>query len=121
MDPRVVDALWGARPWDESDRGPNDFVSRVLQPLAALLVLISLIGALGSRPWDQAHGSSRGGSRTQAKVHNGGIYACRPVENDGTVPLDDVDYVCNPQNKPILSGYWIGTDGDSITDLLPNG
>ena len=35
--------------------------------------------------------------------------------------MDDVDYACNARNKPILSGYWIGTDTDSITEIEPNG
>jgi hypothetical protein len=67
-------------------------------------------------------GAATAGRALTARVHNGGVYVCRHIENDGTiVGLDDVDYVCNAVNRPILSGYWIGTDGDSITEIQPNG
>jgi hypothetical protein len=42
-------------------------------------------------------------------------FRCVPQENDdGTIELDDVDYVCSA-DRVSEAGYWVGTDGKEIT------
>lgn len=52
--------------------------------------------------------------RLQALVKSPYLFRCRRVENDGSIQLDDVDYYC--ENG--VTGYWIGTDDDRITEYL---
>jgi hypothetical protein len=41
-------------------------------------------------------------------------------ENDGTIDLSDVDYLCEPE-RPQDVGYWVGTDSRKITGIQPTG
>lgn len=121
MDPSLTNAAWHARPHYRShERSPNG-LKQLAAVALAIVVLVPAGSSLYRTLWDPRMGAEAAGRALSALVHNGGVYVCRPIENDGTIPLDDVDYACGAVNKPILSGYWIGTDGDSITEVEPNG
>jgi hypothetical protein len=89
--------------------------------LGVVLIVVCLAIPLVHRPWDPRMGAEAAGGALTARLHNGGLYVCKPLENDETIlGTQDVDYVCNSPDKR-LSGYWIGTDLDSITKIQPNG
>lgn len=56
--------------------------------------------------------------RLQALVKSPSPFQCRRIENDGSIQLDDVDYYC--ERRDGVTGYWIGTDGDGITEYQPS-
>jgi hypothetical protein len=56
----------------------------------------------------------------QARLHTTWSFTCKRQENDGTISLHDVDYLCEASD-PEQSGYWIGTDAHRITQLQPTG
>jgi hypothetical protein len=94
----------------------------VAEDLALVAVVVCSVAAVVAHFHDPRMGAQAAGRAVTQRVHNGGIYVCQRAENDGTIiGMNDVDYVCNAPNRPAVSGYWIGTDADSITDIEPNG
>ena len=55
-------------------------------------------------------------TKLRALVHSRSDFVCRPVDNDESIQLDDVDYYC----ENAVTGFWIGTDGEKITELVPS-
>jgi hypothetical protein len=90
--------------------------------VATAIVLLTAFGAwtlLIWTPWDARLGASEAARALEREV-GGGPYSCERQEEDITIGLPDVDYFCTSQNARD-SAYWIGTDGDKITDWLPAG
>ena len=55
-------------------------------------------------------------TKLRVLVHSRSDFVCRPVENDESIQLEDVDYYC----ENAVTGFWIGTDGEKITELVPS-
>lgn len=56
----------------------------------------------------------------QKELHTPYGFSCTPEENDGTIGLGDVDYVCEA-DRVSEPGYWVGTDGSNITGMQSMG
>ncbi|HXV34047.1 MAG TPA: hypothetical protein VD769_08565 [Gaiellaceae bacterium] len=99
------------------------WLTRRLRGLAVLglivLGVVAFLGFLAWRPWDARMGAAEAAPALAEEV-GGGPYSCQRQEGDDTIELDDVDYVC-VEEGPEGRGYWIGTDGDKITEVLPAG
>lgn len=122
-------------------------VSRYLRagPVLFLVLLVGLVAALITRPWDPRMSADRAATalptylgrarvgcgagpyltrraRRACALQRRAHYRCKHEENDGSiVGMKDVDYLCEPVRQPWLSGYWIGTNEDAITDIQPTG
>ena len=57
-------------------------------------------------------------ARLQALVQSPSPFQCQRLENDGSIQLDDVDYYCHRLDG--VTGYWIGTDNEGITEIQPS-
>jgi hypothetical protein len=45
-------------------------------------------------------------------------FECKREDEDESLPLRDVDYICLPNNRSKFA-YWIGTDENRITEVAP--
>ena len=84
-----------------------------------LLGVVAFLALLAWRPWDARMGAEEAALALE-QLEGGGPYSCQRQENDETIGLDDVDYFC-VEESPEGWGYWIGTDGNGITQVLPAG
>jgi len=48
-------------------------------------------------------------------------FHCHRVHNDGTIPLANVTYLCDPVGHPELVSWWISTDRHRITGMEHTG
>jgi hypothetical protein len=97
-------------------------VKRVVSLLALVYAAVLFWLYIWPHIYDPRMGAGAAGRALSERVHNGGVYVCHRMEKDISLSfMHDVDYACNAQNKPAVSGYWIGTDRDSITEIEPNG
>jgi hypothetical protein len=119
----VVDPSLTYRSWNARSGGDSHVTLRQLATIVIVAAVLVWAGAYLYRTfWDPRMGAAAAGRALTARVHNGGIYKCHYIRKDMTLWfMDDVDYACNAVNKPLLSGYWIGTDRHSITEIEPNG
>jgi hypothetical protein len=53
----------------------------------------------------------------QNRVGTHATLVCRPVDEDRSSTIDDVDYFCEGLN----AGYWVGSDEKRITEIQPAG
>jgi hypothetical protein len=86
--------------------------------LVVVLAAVALIYSAATR--DPRMPSGRAAHALQARLHTPWSFICKRQENDGTISLHDVDYVCEASD-PEQSGYWIGTDAHRITQVMPTG
>ena len=97
--------------------------TRRLRGLAVLglivLGVVAFLGLLAWKPWDARMRAAEAALALEEEV-GGGPYSCERQENDGTIGLADVDYFC-VEESPDGWGFWIGTNGDEITEVLPAG
>jgi hypothetical protein len=93
--------------------------------LAALLVASVAAAVTWSlvawRPWDRRMSAAATARALSAESGTALRYRCSRAENDGTIAMHDVDYVCLLVGHPERSGYWVGTDARRITELQPMG
>jgi hypothetical protein len=89
----------------------------------ALFVVVLAIAALAytALTRDPRLPADRAARALQARLHTAWSFTCKRQENDGTISLADVDYICQPVGHPELNGYWIGTDAHRITQVQPTG
>ena len=120
-----VDPSLTQRVWEGHARGTGPKRSNARDVCAAVALTIALVAAAFSlyrSIRDPRMGAGAAGRALTTRVHNGGVYRCHHIENDGTiVGMHDVDYVCDAVNEPILPGYVLGTDRNSITEIQANG
>jgi hypothetical protein len=90
--------------------------------LAGLVAAVgfAIWGVTSWRPWDTRLPPDRAARALQARLHTRWTFTCERQENDGTISLSDVDYVCEPSD-PAEDGYWIGTNSRRITQLVSMG
>ena len=82
--------------------------------LAAAIVLLAVL-VWYERPWEP-HISSGSVEREIAhKLTKARSVSCHRAGNDGSIPLDDVDYACDVDFGDFQSTWWVGTDWHRIT------
>ncbi len=96
-------------------------MQRVIGPVSVIVLVVSLLVAFAQRPWDLRMGANEAARALEARLANGVRYRCEREEDDGSIAMDDVDYACGAVNRRGAMGYWIGTDVDEITEVLPSG
>src|SRR5665213_3204014 len=92
-----------------------------LRALAILLV----VGGVGAWAWPRDSGKTLRPATTAAalrkRVRTDYRFRCKPVKNDGTIPLAGANYLCEPIARPDAFGYWVRVDSEAITALQPTG
>jgi hypothetical protein len=81
--------------------------------------VVAVIGLWRSRH-DPRLSSEATARALRARLHTPYGFHCVRQENDGTIDLSDVDYLCEPE-RPQDVGYWVGTDSRKITGIQPTG
>jgi hypothetical protein len=90
--------------------------------LAGLIAAVGLTiwSVVWWRPWDSRLSADQAARALRAKLHTRWTFTCKRQENDGTISMKDVDYLCEP-SEPAEFGYWIGTNARRITEIQPTG
>ncbi|HEV2712853.1 MAG TPA: hypothetical protein VGU26_07135 [Gaiellaceae bacterium] len=96
---------------------------RTNPPVAAVSVAVLavfVVVLLGLHFHDPKLSGDATAAALERKLHTPYGFRCAPAENDGSIALDDVDFLCEP-SRAIESRYGVGTDGEKITEILPTG
>lgn len=72
-------------------------------------------------PWNARLGADRAARVLQARLHTTVRYRCESADDDETIALQDVDYLCEPIGHPERQGYWISTNDRRITGMQSTG
>ncbi len=87
--------------------------------LALFVVVAVAVAAFALRPSDPRMSADEA-ERALARFVAGAPFQCTREENDGSISLEDVDYVCVPTSGggPF---YWIGTEREKISEYQQSG
>jgi hypothetical protein len=84
--------------------------------LAAVVASVPVIASLDVR--DDRLAADKTAQLLQQRYRTSYGFECKPEDEDVTLELRDVDYLCLP-NNPSQLAYWVGTDENRITLVAP--
>ena len=117
----VFDRIWDGKGVREEE-GPLDWLRLASACLGLLIVVWISVHLILPHIYDPKMGSAAAARALTEQLNNAITYTCKPMDVDAhpeSFGIEDVDYHCAPDD-PRGAAYYVGTDGDSITDTYPN-